>query len=152
MDRLPNVATPLTATTLSVPESVPPPGFVPIATVTSALPPTKLPLASWSRTVTGGEIEEPAAELDGGVPNARFVASPGLMLKDELVPPVSPGLAAVNVYPVPVLSTERLLNVATPLTAATVKVPEDYWQDLSRALPSQTVSGNQVAAGVWITP
>lgn len=37
IDRLLNVATPATALTVAVPDSVPPPGFVPIATVTDAV-------------------------------------------------------------------------------------------------------------------
>ena len=43
----------------------------------------------------------------------------------EEVAPVNTGLlVAANVYPVPDLFIERLLKVATPLTAATVAVPE----------------------------
>src|SRR5437868_6436439 len=51
MDRLENVATPLTADTVVVPDSVPPPGLVPIATVMLAVEPvTVLPNASCTVT------------------------------------------------------------------------------------------------------
>src|SRR5256712_7957157 len=46
-----------------------------------------------------------------------------VMLNALLVAPVSPLAAAVSVYP-PDLSMEMLLKVATPPTAATVRVPE----------------------------
>src|SRR5712691_3360104 len=46
-----------------------------------------------------------------------------VMLKVLLVAPVKPLLAAVNVYPVPVLLIDRSLNVATPLEADAVVVP-----------------------------
>jgi hypothetical protein len=45
------------------------------------------------------------------------------MLNAELVADVSPGLLAVSVYPVPVLFSVRLLNVATPFTVFCVTVP-----------------------------
>src|SRR2546425_2337328 len=47
-----------------------------------------------------------------------------VMLNALLVAPVSPLAAAVSVYPAPDLSMEMLLKVATPPTAATVRVPE----------------------------
>jgi hypothetical protein len=125
MERLLNVATPATAAVVAVPESVPTPGFVPIATVTEAvLDVTVFPFASWIFTVTAGEIDAPAATLDGCVPKATFEAAPGVTLNAVDVAPVSPVLDAVSVYPLPVLLIERLLKVATPLTALTVAVPE----------------------------
>ena len=45
------------------------------------------------------------------------------MLKAVLVALVRPGLDALNVYPLPALSIDMLLNVATPLTAFTAPVP-----------------------------
>ena len=61
IDRFPNVATPPTAATVVVPESVPPPGFVPIAIVMLPVKDvTVVPPLSTARTVTAGEIEAPA--------------------------------------------------------------------------------------------
>src|ERR1039458_9552009 len=45
------------------------------------------------------------------------------MLKVPLVVPVSPGLDAVNVYPVPALLMLMPENVATPFTALTDTAP-----------------------------
>ena len=53
------------------------------------------------------------------------MAEPAVMLKVALVAPVSPVAVEVRVYPVPDLSIERLLNVATPPEAATVTVPDN---------------------------
>ena len=50
-------------------------------------------------------------------------------LKEVLVAPVSPVAPAASVYPVPPVSIERSLKVATPPTAVAVSVP------LSRATP-----------------
>ena len=64
MERVEKLATPLTAATVSVPDSVPPPGLVPIATVTLAVElVTVLPNASCTATCTAGTIATPA----GGV-------------------------------------------------------------------------------------
>ena len=52
------------------------------------------------------------------------MAAPEVILKGELVAPVKPDAVEVRVYPVPDLSIERLLNEATPLEAAAVRVPE----------------------------
>ena len=75
MERLLNVAMPPEAFTVVVPLNVPPPGFVPMAIVIAAVLPapvvTRLPLLSNTRTVTAGEIEEPACALDGCWPNAN---------------------------------------------------------------------------------
>jgi len=60
------VATPFTAVTVLVPESVPPPGFAPNATVMSPLKvETRLPALSCAVTCTGGEIVLPALVLLG---------------------------------------------------------------------------------------
>src|SRR6266540_1724003 len=54
-------ATPFTAFRLRVPPSVPPPGFVPIATVTSVVAlVTVFPRASWTVTCTAGVSGLPA--------------------------------------------------------------------------------------------
>jgi hypothetical protein len=98
MERFEKVAIPLEAATVSVPESVPPPGFAPIAIVTLAeLVVTMLPFVSWTCTVTAGEIETPGATFDGWVPNATFAAAPAVTVNAVEVAPASPELAAVSV-------------------------------------------------------
>ena len=82
-----NVATPLTAATVNVPDSVPPAGFVPMAIVMLALDVvTTLPKVSWICAVTAGVIAIPAAVFDGCTPNATLFAAAGVMLNVELGP------------------------------------------------------------------
>src|SRR3954447_11294307 len=98
MERLENVATPLTADTVVVPESAPPPGLVPIATVMLAVElVTVLLKASCTVTCTAGETETPAVALVGWVVKASFEAAAGLMLNPEEVAPVRAPEAAVSV-------------------------------------------------------
>ena len=70
MERVEKVATPPEALTVVVPESVPPPGFVPIANVTDAV-------------------------LVGAWPNTSCVAAPGCTVNVELVPAVNVGVPLV---------------------------------------------------------
>ena len=98
IDRPANVATPFTAPTVVVPDSVPPPGFVPITTVTNdESVVTVFPKASC--TVTSGCVPNaaPAVEVFGDVEKANFAAAPGVMLNGLLVAPVSAPSAAVSV-------------------------------------------------------
>src|SRR6266853_689655 len=78
MLRVEEVATPFTAVTIFVPESVPPLGFVPRATVTE---PVKLgsvvPASFWAATFTAGEIGLPATVALGWTVNTRCVAGGG---------------------------------------------------------------------------
>src|SRR6185295_1831697 len=98
MDTLENDATPLTAATVSAPDSVPPPGLVPMATVTLAEElVTVLPNASCTRTCTAGAIATPATALLGCTENPSFAAAAGVMLKPVLEAPVSGADAAVSV-------------------------------------------------------
>src|SRR5512140_2571889 len=98
MDRLEKVATPLIADTVVVPDRVPPPGLVPIATVMLADElVTVFPNVSWTATCTAGEIATPAIALSGGCTKASLVAAAGLMLNGNEVAPVSPVDAAVRV-------------------------------------------------------
>src|SRR6267378_6287796 len=94
-----NVATPFTAATLVVPESVPPPGFAPSATVIVPVKPgTALPEASRAVTRTAA-IVCPAWVDCGCVVNATFVAGGGggaVMLNAALVAPVKPDAFATN--------------------------------------------------------
>ncbi len=98
MLKLEKVATPDTAATLAVPASVPPPGFVPIATVTVPVNPvTVLPRASCAVTLTAGVIARPAVAFEGCTVNTSWVAAPAVTLKVSLVPGASPLAAAVSV-------------------------------------------------------
>src|SRR5512132_1826261 len=98
MERSENVATPADADTMLVPESVPPPGLVPIATVMLAFElVTVLLNASCTVTCTGGEIATPAMAFIGCTVNASLVAAAGLMLNAAEVAPVSEPDAAVSV-------------------------------------------------------
>ena len=78
------------------------------------------------RTVTAGAMEAAGATLMGCVPKASFAAAPTVMLNVFDAALVRFRLAAVRVYPVPTLSMDRPLNVATPATAATSIVPESF--------------------------
>src|SRR5512143_330810 len=120
-----NVATPFTAAMVAVPDRVPPPAFVPIATVTfAAYAVATFPLASSAVTLTAGAIAAPAVAVVGCCVKTRWVAAPGMMLNVELTPSVSDAVVAVSVYPVPALSMESVENVATPAAAPIVVVPE----------------------------
>src|SRR6266576_2007542 len=100
-----NVASPATAATVLVPDKVPVPGFVPIATVMFPVNPLAvLPLASWAVTWTAGVIAAPAVVVLGCTENTNCVAVPAVILNAVLVPVTGPGALAVSVYPVPTLS------------------------------------------------
>src|SRR5262245_49199057 len=74
MDRVENVAMPATALTVTVPDSVPPPGLVPMAIVTGAVDAvTVAPPASWMATWNEPMVA-PAAVLPGCVMNPTLVA------------------------------------------------------------------------------
>src|SRR3954463_10737331 len=98
MEGLEKVATPPDAAADVVPDSVPPPGLVPMATVMVAVELVTV-LLNWSCTVTctAGAIATPATALVGWTVNASLAAAAGLMLTAEEVVPVSPAEAAVSV-------------------------------------------------------
>src|SRR5437762_2624429 len=145
------VATPPIAASVVVPDSAPPAGFVPIATVTLLLNPgTLLLMASSAATSTGGATCAPAVAVVGCIVKASCVAAPGLMSNGALVAPPSPVAVADSVYPVPpltvpVLSMLRPEKVATPPTAATVFVPD-------RVAPAAPVPGVIVAVTLPAKP
>src|SRR3989441_733693 len=118
-----NVATPALAATVAVPESVPPPGLVPIATLMFPENPVAvLPLASCAVTSTPGVIGAPATVFVGWTLNTSAAAVPGVMSNAALV--ALPAPVAVSVYPGPALLIDRLVKLATPPAAATVAVPD----------------------------
>ena len=81
MLRFEYVATPPTAAIVSVPESCPPLGFVPIATVTFPVNAEDVfPNASCAATFTDGLIDSPAVVVVGCCVNASFVGAPARML------------------------------------------------------------------------
>src|ERR1041384_1515520 len=89
MLRFAKVATPATAATDEVPDSVPPPALVPIAATTVAVyAVATLSLASRAFTTTAGAMPTPAVALDGWVEKARWVGAPGGVGKPALGAPV----------------------------------------------------------------
>src|SRR5437773_2684762 len=117
------VATPATAATVLVPDKVPVPGFVPIATVMFPVNPVAvLPFPSWAVIWTAGVMIAPATVLVGSTLKTSAVAVAGVMLNAVLV--VLPAPVAVGVWRVPALSMLSPEKVATPATAATVLVPD----------------------------
>src|SRR5436853_7308036 len=98
MERFEKVATPLTAATLVVPDSVPPPGLAPMASATVAVELVAvLPNASCTVTCTDGAIATPAVALDGWTENASLADAAGQMLKAAEVAPVGGAAAADSV-------------------------------------------------------
>src|SRR3954469_12881959 len=98
MERVENAATPLTAATVVVPDSVPPPGLVPMATVMVAVElVTVLLNASSTATWTDGEMAAPALAFVGWTVNASLAAAAGLMSNAAEAAPVSGADAAVSV-------------------------------------------------------
>src|SRR5947208_680156 len=87
MLRFAKVETPLTALTLSVPESVPLPGLVPIATVIELVAfAIVFPKGSSIVTLTDGEIDAPATRCFGCVVKTSCDAGAVVMLNVALVP------------------------------------------------------------------
>src|SRR3954465_6773412 len=98
MERLEKVATPPDAATVSVPDSVPPPGLKPMATVMLAVElVTVLPNVSCTATSTAGLIDAPAVVLVGCAVKASREAPAGVMLNAAEVAPVSAPDAAFRV-------------------------------------------------------
>src|SRR5512139_2362097 len=98
MERLENVATPLTAGAIVAPDSVPPPGLVPMATVIMAVElVTVLLNASCTATCSAGANAAPAVALVGCTAKVSFDAAAGAMLNAAEVAPVSAPDAAVRV-------------------------------------------------------
>src|SRR5439155_1325706 len=85
------VATPPTAATVVVPDSVPPAGFTPKAIVTLPVKPVAtLPWASCAVACTAGVIATPAAALLGCTVNTNRVAAPAVALTAARVRVVHP--------------------------------------------------------------
>src|SRR5438552_2077788 len=98
MDRLENVATPLAAATVVVPDSAAARGVVQMGMVMMAVElVTVLLNASCTVTCTDGEIATPASSFVGWTVNASLVAAAGLMVNADEVAPVSGADAAVSV-------------------------------------------------------
>ena len=147
MLRVPNVATPALAAWLTVPSrcapAVPVPDVIPNVTV--AMDDVRLPFASRIRTVTAGEIVAPPVVEPGCWPNASLAAAPTVMLNGLEMTLIGPVAEAIRVYPAPVLSMLRSENVATPLAAGTLRVPESVPLPGLAAMAIVTLSVNPVA-------
>ncbi len=77
---------------------MPPPGFVPIATVTLPTNPVAVfPSASRAVTRTAGLIVPPAVAVVGCSVNTSWVADPGVTANAALVAPDRPAAVAVSV-------------------------------------------------------
>src|SRR2546428_188897 len=93
-----NVATPPAAATVVVPDSAPPPGFVPSATVTFAANwVAGFPCASRAVTCTEGVIGAAAVVVAGSTGKPSWLAVPGVALNAVLLAVVGPVAAAVRV-------------------------------------------------------
>src|SRR5712691_326071 len=115
MLRLPKLTTPATAAAVVVPDNVPAPGLVPIATLTFPVKPDAvLPWASWAVTCTAGVMTEPAVVVVGSAEKTRCDAAPGVMLNAVLVAPPGPVALAAIVYPLPPLSAPARANPVSP--------------------------------------
>src|SRR5207302_6967904 len=129
MLRSENVAMPLAAATRSVPDSVPAAAFVPSATVIALLNVvTTFPEASSAATST--DDSTPPAWIDGSGcrANPRWVTVGGggggaITSIGVLVAAAAPAALTRSVN-CPARSIVRSLNVATPLTATTLRVPD----------------------------
>src|SRR5262245_4022467 len=98
MERLEKVATPFTAATVVVPDSVPPPGLAPMATVMLAVElVTVFPNASCTAARTAGALHAAPAVLVGCTVKASREAPAGVMLNAAEVAPVSAPDAAFRV-------------------------------------------------------
>ena len=125
MEMLLKVATPLTADTVRVPDNVPLPGSLLIANVIESVAVLiRFPPASCTWTSMAGEMEVTDCVLLGSTLKPSCAGGPKVMLKPVEVASVRPLAVASRVYPVPTLSMEISLKVATPLTADIVNVPD----------------------------
>src|SRR5256712_5125395 len=116
MLKLENVATPLTAATLVVPDTVAPPGFTPSATVTVPVKPVAtLPWASCAVTCTAGVSVAPAAAFVGCAVKASWVAAPAVTVTRAVWVAVTPAIAAVTVFDP--ATVDLKLPVATPFAS-----------------------------------
>src|SRR5262245_10375500 len=140
-----NDATPATAETVTVPDSVAPGVPVPARIATVTLPVNVVigwPNASRAVTWIAGVIFAPAVVVLGCAVKASDVL---LTSKGVLVAPGKPFASAVRVYPLPGWSTLRSANVATPATAAAVFVPASAPPPGFAPRPTVTLPVNPVA-------
>src|SRR5712692_1297366 len=114
MLKLAKDATPATAPCISVPDSVPPPAFVPIATVTLPVNPVALLLfASSAVTWTAGVIAAPAVLFVGCTVNTSLVATPEATMMLAVWATATVLIVAETVFDS--ATVELKLPVATPL-------------------------------------
>ena len=93
-----NVETPATAATVAVPESAPPPGFAPSATVTLPVNWVAVfPWASCAVTCTAGAMATPAVALLGWTLKTSCVGVPTATVNAVLVAGVTPAPVAASV-------------------------------------------------------
>src|SRR5882724_9955454 len=141
------------------PESVSPPGLFPMATVTVGRPPgndvTLFPEASWTVTLTAGEMIVPAVVLVGCTVNASWAAGPAVIVTAFEVTLVSPVAAKLSVRSPTVPLMERFVKVAVPLdVVVAVAVPPKVPPPVAIAAVTVTplwFTGLPLASRTWIT-
>src|SRR2546425_17686 len=149
MLRLEKVARRLREATVVGPGSAALGGLAPIATVMLVVAViTVLPWASWTATCTAGVIAAPAAALLGCTVKTSLAAAPTLMLKVGRASCRERVEISVGAVSLKEKSMLRFAKVATPLTAATVVVPERV--PLAGLVPIATVM--LVVAVVTVLP
>ena len=102
-------------------------------------------MSSRAVTTTAGAMELPAVVAVGCVVNASPLGEPAATSNAVLEAPPRPDADAASVYPVPVLASERFVNVATPATAGVVLVPSSVAPPGLLANPTVTLPVNDVA-------
>src|SRR5438093_1313633 len=125
--RFANVATPFTAFTGPLPDSVAPPALPRAREIAPVKLGTVFPDASRAVSSEEGRVGDPSCALRGCTPNARCVAGGGgaAVMKKSLVDEVGRWLEVARVLlPSPTLSIVRFANVATPFTAFTGPLPD----------------------------
>src|SRR5205814_2019376 len=143
MLRFAKLATPLTAATVLVPDSVPLAGLVPIASVMLVVAVvTVLPWASWTATCTAGVFIAPAPALLGCTVKASFAAagSTGPEVLPEHPPSATPH-STTPTHNAPRASTPlgRLLSVLPPSPVLPL-IGERVWSVMS-VMPGSAVWG-----------
>ena len=108
--------------TVAFEQEKPTAGLVVTDSVTDAGVVTRFPNVSLRVTIGCVVKATPPVEPEGWVENVRLAVAACAIVNELLVSPARPALVAVSVY-VPVLLTERLLNVAMPPDAVADAVP-----------------------------
>src|SRR5439155_15426507 len=106
-------AAPAAPVTGVLPFSLPPPGLLPVVSVTLPVNPVaRLPKESYAVTSTAGVMAAPAGVSVGCTVNTSWDAAAGETVKVRLVPPRSPAEETTIVEPALTLSIHKLGQVS----------------------------------------